>query len=118
MAKIRAGSTLPVAAVAAATLSTLIIPSASSESDIIPFSPTSSHSSRSDTNSSMTREYAPSLLRAPSSSSEYSSTSSRSSRDASHVRRNTTGTIRLKETPFSFDVDSTIEVSAHILDSS
>ena len=97
---------------------TLIMPSASSESDIIPFSPTSSHSSESaNTNSStgMAREYTPSLLRAPSSSSEYSNSSSASSsKGALHVRRNTTGTIHLKEIPCSFNIDSTIEVSVYL----
>lgn len=114
MARIGRGCTFPTfrADAESTTQSNQIIPSASSESDIIPFSPTSSHSSRSDANSRVIKEYTPSLLRVPSSSSEYSNASSAcSSKGSSHVRRNTTGTIHLKEIPCSFNIDSTIEVS-------
>jgi len=82
--------------------------------DLAPFSPTSSQSQPSDSASTVSaKEYVPSLLSVPSSASDISRSSTTSSSTGtssgpSHQRRNTTGTISLKETPFTLDVDGTI----------
>ena len=89
-----------------------------------PFSPTqlqspstySASSAYSDSATTISaKEFVPSLLSVPSSASDISKSSSTlsstSSRSCypSHQRRNTTGTISLKETPFTLDVDGTIQ---------
>lgn len=86
---------------------------------LAPFSPTSSQSRPNFSDGSATtvsaKEFVPSLLSVPSSASDVSkcsttssSTSTSTSSGPSHQRRNTTGTISLKETPFALDVDGTI----------
>lgn len=89
-----------------------------------PFSPTQFQSrstcsaSSADSDSATTisaKEFVPSLLSVPSSASDISkssttvSSTSSASCYPSHQRRNTTGTISLKETPFTLDVDGTIQ---------
>lgn len=83
-----------------------------------PSSPTSSQSRSSFSFESSTtisaKEFVPSLLSVPSSASDMSKCSATTSSSSitnfcpSHQRRNTTGTISLKETPFYLDVDGTI----------
>ena len=89
-----------------------------------PFSPTQVQSrstysaSSADSDSATTisaKEFVPSLLSVPSSASDISKSSTTASSTSSaslypsHQRRNTTGTISLKETPFTLDVDGTIQ---------
>ena len=83
-----------------------------------PFSPSQVQSRSSYTDSATTisaKEFVPSLLSVPSSASDISkssttvSSTSSTSSNPSHQRRNTTGTISLKETPFVLDVDGTIQ---------